>query len=196
MPEDNVLESILDELGEIRQLLTPKSPIAKTPSTRQTTIYRMGLKGTTKSRSRFGYVVGREFEVSYEVTNLGDNHFLGGVLKVLIIPPNGQFVVSSYRIPALAPKAKFLIDKNEVNQPLVKKVMAEGFNLFSAVVTGDDGVEAIIESPPDRIRRKGESFMDVFGKPMEEVYEMFALYLAVIGLVGTVVVSIIQLLLG
>ena len=57
--------------------------------------YRIGLNGSAKPKSRFGFVVGREFEVSYEVTNIDSRIFPGGTLTVAISWPNGQSVVNS-----------------------------------------------------------------------------------------------------
>jgi hypothetical protein len=152
--------------------------------------FNIGLKGAVKPRSSLGFVVGSEIEVSWELTNLGATTFPGGILHIVMATPNGQFVEFIYTVRPMNSGRKVLIDRNPDGSPLRTNVLAQGFTLFLASMDN-----AVLWSPPGRILPKGYSFHSFLGKSKEEIYSKFALIVAVAGLVGTFITSVIQLLL-
>lgn len=155
----------------------------------QSTNFKIGLLGKVKPKSRLGFVVGSEIEVAWEVTNLDPRPFSGGTLLITMSPANGQYVQFGYEVNPLQPNEKMLIDKTPNGTPLTTNVIASGFTLFSARMDNVD-----IYSPPTEYRHPQTSFLSFLGKSKEEVYSLFALILAAIGLVGTFITSLIQLL--
>jgi len=151
--------------------------------------FNIGLKGTAKPRSVFGFVVGSEIEVSWELTNLDNVSFPGGMLSVVMMPPNGQFVKFDYKIDPLPPKGKVIVDKNPNGNRLKTNVLAEGFTLFSASMQN-----ATLYSPPGVVLQPQYSFLSFLGKSMDEIYTKYGLIVAAAGLIGTVVIGTIQLL--
>jgi len=157
----------------------------------ESTKCRIALKGNAKSRSRFGFVVGRAIQVSWELTNIDTKRYDGGLLIVYMLSPSGTWtLLPSHDVPPLNPNQKHMIDRNPDGTPLTTSVLAEGWTQFAAA----DLQGAILESPPGRsISQK--SFLWFFGTTMEEMYAKWALYAAVIGLVGTFVTNVLQILL-
>jgi len=152
--------------------------------------HRLALQGFAKPKSRLGFVTGKHFKVSYEVTNIGSQIFPGGVLRVVISWPNGQFVRSDFRIKALSPNEKIKTD------PFITAPMAEGYGLFMGKIEASDNRPVVIESPPGRIRTPEESFYSIFSKTPEEIYTKWALIVAIIALIWTSVVETLNLLLA
>lgn len=150
----------------------------------------IGLKGKVKPCSIFGFAVGKKIEVSWELTNLGSDPIPEGrILRIGMNPPNGQFVFFSYPLSRIEPRETITIDKNEHGKPLSTNVLAEGYTLFSA---NCEGVE--IQSPHGKKLDPKISFLSFHARSMEEIYEKWALIFAVIGLLGTFVTSVLQLL--
>ncbi|MGD0645923.1 MAG: hypothetical protein ABSA75_13535 [Candidatus Bathyarchaeia archaeon] len=150
---------------------------------------KIALKGTVKPRSRLGYVVGSVIEVSWEVTNVDSRPFPGGMLTITMVPANGQFVQATYKVDPLLPNGKQVMNKNPNGSPYTTNVLSSGFTLFQAYVANVD-----IYSPPTEYRDPRTSFLSILGKSKEEVYTLFALIVAAIGLFLTAVIGIIQLL--
>jgi len=157
----------------------------------QSSNIKIALKGTVKPRNRLGFVVGSEIEVSWEVTNIDTRPFTGGTLVITMAPANGQFVQFAYKVDPLIPNGKQLINKNPNGNPYTTNVLSSGFTLFSAYMANVD-----IYSPPTEYRDPRTSFLSILGKSKEEVYSLFGLILAAIGLFGTTIIGIIQLLYG
>lgn len=150
---------------------------------------KISLKGNIKPRSRLGYVVGSEIEVSWEVTNIDTRPFAGGWLVITMAPSNGQFVQFGYKVYPLIPNGKQVINKNLDGNPLTTNVLSSGFTLFSAYMDNVD-----IYSPPTELRPTGTSFLSILGKSKEELYALFGLIVAATGLLLTAIIGIIQLL--
>lgn len=153
--------------------------------------FSMSLNGTVKAKSRFGFAVGKEIEVAWELTNLDSRTYAGGVLVITMVPANGQFVSFNYLVGKLEPNEKLVINRNEQNNPLTTNVLSEGFTLFMARMDGVD-----LQSPPGHVLNSQESFLSFIGKSMEEIYSKYALVAAVVGLIGTFVTAVLQLLLS
>jgi hypothetical protein len=158
---------------------------------KEITNIKIGLKGTVKPRSRLGFVEGSKIEFSWEVTNIDSRPFSGGSLIITMSPSNGMFVRFMYEVKALQPNEKTIIDKNLDGTPLIDTVLASGFTLFSAQMNNAD-----VYSPPTVYRDPRTAFMSILGKSKEQVYSLFGLIVAAIGLVGTTILGIVQLLIG
>jgi len=152
---------------------------------------KIGLNGKTKPCSSLGFVVGSEIEVSWELTNLDSKRFPGGRLRITMVPPNQQYVWFEFIVGTLNPGDKVIIDNDTHGNPLITNVLAQGFTLFFAQLQNAD-----IYSPPNRLINKDTSFLSMLGKSKEEVYALAGLILASIGLIGTTIIGIIQLLHG
>ncbi len=151
---------------------------------------RIGIKGTVKATSRFGLVVGSNVEVTWELTNLSQTIYPGGFLVVTMYSPAGQYQTFTYQIPAINAGAKHLESKNQDGTPLKTEVMSEGYSLFTATLQN-----GVLEFPPGR-PLGNNAFLNMLGISKNEVYTKYTLLLAVIGLIGTVITSAIQILLS
>jgi hypothetical protein len=145
-----------------------------------------------KPISRLGLVVGKEIELSWEVVNKSTQNFTGGILKVVMESPDGHFVILPSSIPTLKPNVPVIIDKDVQGNIIITHVHAQGFTLFRASVASTSNV--VLQSPSGNIISPELSFFSFFGKTKEEISSLWALAVAVIGLVGTFIVSALQLL--
>jgi hypothetical protein len=158
----------------------------------QTTNIKIELKGKAKPRSRLGYVVGSEIEVTWELKNLDSRPYPGGELKIRMVPPNQQFVWFDLLVGPINPSQKLVVDNDGHGKPVVTNVLAEGFTLFFAQLQNAD-----IYSPSTPLNQpitKDMSFFSILGKPKEEIYTMVGLGVAAAGLILTSIIGIIQLL--
>jgi hypothetical protein len=151
--------------------------------------FKLGLNGKVTPRSMLGFMVGTEIEMVWEVTNLDTRTFPGGQLAIVMASANGQFVQFLYSVKPLLPNEKLVIERDQNGNPLTSNILAPGFTLFSAQMNNVN-----IYSPPTQYRHPGTSFLSILGKSREEVYAIFGLIIASIGLVTTSIVSLIQLL--
>ncbi len=156
--------------------------------------FKIGLIGKTETDNIFGFVVGAEIRVTWEITNLDSRTFPGGTLVIVMAPPNGQYVQFAYSVKSLKPVEKDVKDQNQNGSPLTTNVLAPGFTLFSAEMIMAQPYSAEIYSPPGELRVKGTSFHSLLGKSKEEFYAIIGLYLASVGLVITSIISALQLL--
>jgi hypothetical protein len=151
--------------------------------------YRIGINGSVTARSRLGFVVGKEIELSWEVTNLDTRTFPGGLLTITMAPPNGQYVQFNIPIDPLTPNQTLHIDRIQRGTPITSNVLAAGFTLFFASMQNTN-----IYSPPTQLIPSERSFHSFLGKSKEEIYALAGLILASTGLIATSIISAIQLL--
>jgi hypothetical protein len=129
-------------------------------------------------------------ELSFEVTNIDTKPFPGGLLRIIINPANGIIVNFVYPVKALQPEEKTVIDNKSVGAPTtITRILAPGFSYFAAKMDNVD-----IYSPPTEYRDPNTFFTSVLSKSKEEVYALFGLILASVGLFLTAIIGIIQLL--
>jgi hypothetical protein len=154
--------------------------------------FNIALQGKVKPRSALGLVVGKEIELSWEVTNLSTGNFLGGILQVHMESPDGHVVTLPSRLPSLKPNERIIVDRDLLGNPLITHVHAQGFTLFYATIGST--INVVIQTPSGNIVPPNVSFFSFFGKTKEELYSLWALIVAVAGLAGTFVLTLIQLL--
>jgi hypothetical protein len=121
------------------------------------------------------YLVGQSFQVAYKVKNIGDQLFPGGTFYVQIIWPNGQLEGWTYTIPQLTP------EETSIAEPKSERgVLSQGFALFYLRNARDNEGKGITlyKSPKDTLS-VGNSFYSVLGKEPEELYQYWALIVAI-----------------
>lgn len=137
------------------------------------------------------YLVGQEFEVVYKLTNTGNQNFLGGSFTVEIHWSNGQYETTTYTIPPLSPgDTKLAKPKSNWG------VLSRGFALFFLMDAKDNtGKNITLYKNPQNPIPKTVSFYSVLGKEPEELYQYWALIVAIIALLILVGEKALQILL-
>jgi len=153
------------------------------------------LKTETKSKAKIlgkhikSFLVGHEFEVVFELTNVVSTVFPGGSFGVLIEWPNGQLVQKNYQIPTL--------DPGEVHKtsPFNTGVLSRGYALFSFLSWGsNDGKELRFRDSSGKSIFGRPSFHAVLAKEPEEIYEFWGMIIAALSLAFLVGIELIRFL--
>jgi len=164
------------------------------------TTHEIMLKTESKSKARIlgkhlkSHVVGHEFEVLFELTNIGSIVFPGGDFTVNIEWPNGQEVIETLQIPVLNP------GNMHKTSPLTTEALSRGFALLTL-----GGVRANDKKPVKFCKESGESivsgpprtvyaFYTILAKEPEEIYQFWAMLLSAVSLVFLVGIELIRFL--
>ena len=158
-------------------------------------MYKLTLRAESRSKARVigrdvkDYLVGHNFEVIYELQNIGDQPFPGGSFLVVIQWSNGQFEQTSYSIPMLQPK-----DIKSAEPKSIWGVLSRGFALFFLMDAKDNNGKDITlyKNEQDEVPKKA-SFYSILGREPEELYQFWALIATVASLVILVSEKILQL---
>jgi hypothetical protein len=137
------------------------------------------------------YLVGQEFEAVYKLTNTGNQNFPGGTFSVVIHWPNGQYESTTYTIPPLIPKeTRAAVPKSKWG------VLSRGFALFYLTDAKDNTGKSIsINKSAHNPIPKTVSFYSVLGKEPEELYQYWALIVALVALLILVGEKVLEMLL-
>jgi len=157
-------------------------------------MYEIALKAASKSRAKIlglpvkSYIEGKNYVVSFQLTNIGNNIFPGGRLSVSITWPNGQFVVQNYLIPPLDPNSMHTTSDIETG------AMSRGYALFIGQIIANDQKPVTVHSPPGRPIKPPMSFYSIIAKSPEEIYEFWGMMIAAISLISLALEKVIFLI--
>ena len=162
------------------------------------TTHEIKLTAESKSKAKIlrmpldSYLVGKEFEVLLEVTNVGSAFFPGGKFKVSITWPNGQTVEEDIQIPPLNPSEASKTSRFTTN------ALCRGFALFTLEsLPANDGKrisfrkasgESIPSGPPGKVH----SFYSILANEPEEIYEFWGMIIAATSLAFLAVIELIR----
>ena len=163
------------------------------------TPYEILLKVESKSKAKIlrkhvkSYLVGHEFEVCFELTNVGSTVFPGGNFSVSIEWPNGQTVQEPYQIPTL--------DPGEVRMhAFTTGALSRGFALFTFQSSlANDGKPVNFRKPSGELIPSGPprtvySFYSILAKEPEEIYEFWGMIIAAVSLAFLVGIELTRFL--
>lgn len=158
--------------------------------------YKLMIDTLTKSKAKFlkfipmkSFVEGEKYEISFELENIGEEVFPGGILYFKIGWPSQQVVRGHFMIPRLRR------NKNYGTPKFLTDVLSDGYGLVSIKmynVEDEQGKSWQVELYRKRIKPYGERVQDridtsasvhsIRGKSWEEIYEFWALIAAAISL--------------
>lgn len=135
------------------------------------------------------FLVGHEFEVVFELTNVGSTVFPGGNFSVIIEWPNGQIVQTpNYQIPKLGSGNTYK------TAPFTTNGLSRGYALFSFSSWGsNDGKDLRFRHPSGRSLGT-LSFHAILAKDPEEIYEFWGMIIAAFSLAFLVGIELIRFL--
>ena len=152
--------------------------------------YKLMIKTLTKSKSRFlkfipmkSFVEGEPYEISFNLENIGEEVFPGGVLDFKITSPSKQEVRHHFPIPPLSrnesyPTSKYLTDALSDGYGLVYISMEDVHREQGKVRQVEFYSGKRVE---DRIYIQA-SISTIKSRSWEEIYEFWALIVATISL--------------
>ena len=141
------------------------------------------------------------YHVFFTVTNLGTTVFPGGKLIVQVNWPNGQKVrFEEMDLPKLDKDHKSKTKKE------FSTVLSKGFGLFKCIrIESIDGNDVKLwrnreddlgtwNGMPNDIVKSKDAFHTIYGKPVEEIYTLYALMIAAASLLILILESLNSLL--